>query len=338
MNLKNIFIESEPALSRAEILRMMGGPALPGIMLAVVIGLAAYFLGGVSLWFDSLIIALVLGVIFGAVIRSFSALFSVFLPGLIVAPIILIPLGLMAYGINLNFNDLLAIDFYLLVKILTVLAFGFALIILLSKWFKIDQKLALLLAIGSTVCGASAITIATPVVKANPDETSKALLINIIAGAIGVLAVFYGLSSYIISTDQFAIISGATAFQTAFAKILSSDLSKALASQAMIIKTMRVSLLIVVLPLASYIIRKRIFIPWYLFVFAGIGVLFSFVPEVKAYSGILKNVYGFIFPTAMAAIGLNTNIKAAFKDFYRGFFVVLATLAAVLAIFVYFVL
>ncbi|MEK7123682.1 MAG: putative sulfate exporter family transporter [Patescibacteria group bacterium] len=340
MNLKNIFVESEPILSRAEILRMLKGEAWPGIMLAVVIGLAAYFLGGVSLWLESLIIALVLGAIFGAVIRSFAGLFSVFLPGLIVAPIILIPLGLMAYGINLNFNDLFAVDSYLLMKILGVLAVGFALVVILSKLFKVDQKLALLLAVGSTVCGASAITIATPVAKANPDETSKALLINILAGALGVFLVFYALSSYVISIEQFAVLSGATAFQTAFVKILSSlgGLSKGLASEAMAIKTMRVLLLVAVLPLISYIGRKKIFIPWYLSIFVGIGVLFSFVPSAAPYAGDLKKFYGAVFPIALAAIGLNTNFRAALKNFSGAFFAVLISLLVVLGIFIWVVL
>lgn len=340
MNLKNIFVESEPVASGREILRMLKGEAWPGILLAIVIGAAAYFLGGVSLWFDPLIIALVLGVVFGAIVRSFAGLFSVFLPGLIVAPLILIPLGLMAYGINLNFNDLLTIDPYLLAKILAVLAVGFGLIVILSKLLKIDSKFALLLATGSTVCGASAITIATPVVKANPDETSKALLVNVLVGTLGVFAVFWFLSSGIVSVEQFAVLSGASAFLTAFVKILSAlgALSKSLAAHAMVIKSMRVSLLVVVLPMISYIIRKRIFIPWYLFIFIGVGVLFSFVPEIKPYSGTLKTVYGLIFPVAMAAIGLNTNIAAAFKEFSRGFAVTLVSLAVVLALFVYFVL
>lgn len=340
MNLKNIFVESEPVLSRAEIFRMLAGEAWPGILLAVVIGLAAYFLAGVSLWFDSLIIALVLGIIFGAVIRSSAGLFPVFLPGLIIAPIILIPLGLMAYGINLNFNDIFAIDSYLLMKILAVLAVGFGLVAVLAKLFKVDQKLALLLAVGSTVCGASAITIATPVVKTNPDETSKALLINVLVGAFGVFLIFNALSSDIISIGQFTVLSGATAFQTAFVKILSSlgDLSKGLASEAMAIKTMRVLLLVVVLPLISYIARKKIFIPWYLSIFVGVGVLFSFVPAAAPYAAALKKFYGVIFPVALAAIGLNTNLKAAFKNFSGAFFAVLISLLAVLGIFIWIVL
>lgn len=340
MNLKNIFIEAEPTVAGREILRMLKGEAWPGLLLAVVIGAAAYFLGGVSLWFDSLIIALVLGAVFGVVVRSFAGLFPVFLPGLIVAPLILIPLGLMAYGINLNFNDLLAVDSYLLAKILAVLAIGFGSIVVLAKLLKIDSKFALLLATGSTICGASAITVATPVVKANPDETSKALLINVIVGAIGVFAVFWFLSSGIVSIEQFAVLSGATAYQTAFVKILTSlgVLSKTLAAEAMTIKTMRVLLLVVVLPLISFIVRKRIFIPWYLFVFIAVGALFSFVPEAKIYQNVFKSAYGFIFPVAMAAIGLNTNVAAALKEFSRGFAATLASLAVVLALFVYFVL
>lgn len=340
MNLKNIFVESEPILSRAEIFRMLAGEAWPGILLSVVIGLAAYFLGGVSLWFDSLIIALILGVVFGTIIRSSAGLFPVFLPGLIVAPIVLIPLGLMMYGINLNFNDLFAVDFYLLMKILGVLASGFALVVVLARLFKIDQKLALLLAVGSTVCGASAITVATPVVKANPDETSKALLINVIVGALGVFAIVWFLSSGIVSVEQFAVLSGATAFQTAFVKILSSlgDLSKGLASEAMAIKSMRVLLLIVVLPLVSYIARKKIFIPWYLSVFVGVGVLFSFVPAAAPYAGALKKFYGIMFPIAMAAIGLNANLKVALKNFSGALLSVLISLLAVLGIFIWIIL
>ena len=318
MSLQTVFF-GEDAQWRAEDI----GPAVtagtPGIIVAILIGAAAFIvcntkkfgLPDISFmkFIDPLVLAIFLGMVFRSVLAP-TPVFTKLIPGIILAPYLFVPFGIILYGNQLRFDQLAKVHPITLAWMLVVMAISFALIFLLGmKVLKLPTPLALLLSVGSAVCGASAITVVSPVVEADPDEMGTALITNTLL----VIACLFTLKAMasMVAPDTFARAAGALLQQTGFVH-LAVDKGP-LQDLAMAIKTTRVGLLIVIIPAISYILTKRIFIPWYMVLFVLMGILFSTTTFAPAVSDTIKLAYGLIFTTALASVGLNANIMSVLK-------------------------
>lgn len=72
---------------------------------------------------------------------------------------------------------------YTLVSILVIFALG----LLLTKLFKVEEEVALLITVGTAICGGSAIAAVTPVLRARPASVSVALGVVFILNAIALI-------------------------------------------------------------------------------------------------------------------------------------------------------
>ena len=63
----------------------------------------------------------------------------------------------------------------LLGVILATMALGLTVIYLLARWSNMSRELSLLLSVGTTICGGTAIAIIAPLISAKEEETSYAI-------------------------------------------------------------------------------------------------------------------------------------------------------------------
>lgn len=314
MKIPNIFFDDNPRFRKEEIISMIiKGTAIPGLLLAFFIGIIAYFISTINPLLDALIVAVILGLFLRFLIRNNESLLKTFLPGILISPIILIPIGIILYGRNLNFVQLTILSPVVLLQLLLLVFLTFILIWVFGKLFGINKKMRLLLGAGSAICGASAIAILFPVIKANPDDMSKALITNTIIGILGTL-IFLLLFFPYLSNITYATLSGTLLPQTGFVKIAVSPLENTILDYTLAVKSVRVLLLAVVLLTLSYIARKKFYVPWYIILFMGVGILFSFVPSLAVLVPTVTILYKFLFTSALASIGLNTDIKPVIKE------------------------
>lgn len=299
---------------------------LPGLIIVVVIGLVAYYLSQFYIIFDSLVVGLLLGMI----IRLILGASPRFLPGLEAAPYLFIPLGIVLYGANLNLHKLSVVTplawLQLIVSAITI----FWLASFLEQWLKIGGKTSILTAVGTAICGASAIIMASPIVKAKKEDTGKALLVITIWGLIGVFLYPFIQKLLAMPENAYALFTATTLPQTGFVKMAALFLGKSVETLALSIKVARTALIIPVLIIFAVIFRKEgedgepaitelktKVIYWALAGFILLGLLFSFIPELIPYAKTIQPWSAILWTLALTSIGLTIELKSLLKELFR---------------------
>ena len=81
--------------------------------------------------------------------------------------------GVILIGASLNFKDFRTQGVRMLAVILVTMTVGFVVIYTLARIFKLPATLSTLLAVGTTICGGTAIAITAPLVQAKEEETKE---------------------------------------------------------------------------------------------------------------------------------------------------------------------
>lgn len=127
--------------------------------------------------------AIVIGLVVGNACAA-SRWFKVFAPGIDLYELFL-KIGIALLGVRFVFGDLLKLGGLSLVLIGMELAIAGSFMVYLGKRFGLGPKLTALLAIGSSVCGVSAIIAAQGSIDADDEEASYAIGAILALGAVG---------------------------------------------------------------------------------------------------------------------------------------------------------
>lgn len=298
---------------------------LAGFILAIVVGLFAWWIAG----FHKALDALVVGIVLGMVIRTFLGERAYLLPGLEFAPKFFIPLGIILYGVNLKFHKLIVVPGIFWLQLIIGMVVIFLVAVYLGRKLGIRDQLSLLIATGTSICGASAIALATPLVKADSEETGASLITITIFGLIGMFLYPLAITYFELSKTGYALLCATTLHQTGLVKTAAFAMGKDCLYLALSIKMARTALIIPIIGfLCWYTGRKttegspererreekkeKFFlfrIPWFLWVFVLVGFLVSFIPTLAPLAKTLKPWAGFFWTFALTSIGLTVDLK-----------------------------
>lgn len=286
-----------------------------GLLLACFIGGIAYLIELIvgSPLVESLLIALVIGIIVRTVIGDNKKL----TPGFTLAPLVFIPLGAMFYGaVNLNFVKFAKVDIRFIILLIIIMFVYFGVVFLLGKLLKQRKQITCLVATGSAICGASAIIITAPALEAEADDISISLISVFLAALFGLFILFPFLTSLFDMGERlYALFSGMTLQFTGFVKAATGALGKETQTLALSVKGVRYLGLLIAVPLFSSVIKKRFHIPWFLWLFLGAGLIFSFLPTIaKSLNQIFKPSLIVLWSIALSGVGLNADLKALLSD------------------------
>ena len=293
------------------------------MLLACVIGVTAYFIKTISgsPIADPLLVAMIIGIVIRAILprQSGSKLNLTF------ATMLFIPIGIPFYAVkNLNFVKFAKIETSMLILLVVIMLVYFLVILLLGRVLKLKKEITYLTATGSAICGASAITITAPAVKAKSDDISISLLSVAVAGLVALFVILpFCATALGLSNKTYGSLSGAILQFTGFVKAavhnapyLSDEMpAKQIASMALSLKAARYLGLLIAIPLFASLVQKKFHIPWILWLF-----LISGVVGTSIYTGnkvfytdrlipAITPVYNISWAIAMAAIGLNADIR-----------------------------
>lgn len=311
----------------------------PGVLLACILGYGAYLAKDIGP--KGLIDPLILAIFVGMIVRLLVGRHKVLLPGINLAPSVLIPIGILFYGAaHLNFKKFFEISgTELFIEVLAVITF-FAVILYVSKMINLKKQIGYLVAMGSSVCGASAIAITAPVVKAEPDDVAVALLTVAVIGCVGLWVIIPYLSSTLEMNEHlFAMLCATILPFTGFVKISLAGIKETMKSVyeiGMSAKALRLGALVIAIPALSIYEEKKFHIPWYIIGFILCAVVFSYAPMLsKVFTPIIKPWATILWSIAMAALGLNANLKVFFSE--NGLKAIFAAFVGLLAVIVLFV-
>jgi len=264
--------------------------------------------------------AAVIAIVLGILLRNFKLVPKTFLPGIKAFEKILI-LGIVLIGASLNFKNFASQGLHILVIIVVTMAVSFFVIYFLGKVFNLPSALAILLSVGTTICGGSAIAVTAPLIKAKEEETSYAIGTIALWGLIAII--FYPKIAQLLGvTDlNFGIFAGTAIHSTpqvVGAGFIFSDLA---GKTATAVKLVRNCFMVPLAFLIAVWYTRRVLktqksedthiniakaFPWFLFgyfIMAGMNTLGYFTPEgvnVFNYAG------RFLILVGLAGIGLNT--------------------------------
>ncbi|MFC2170206.1 YeiH family protein [Acidobacteriota bacterium] len=147
----------------------------PGWLFMLAVGIMATYISKlVVVGGKNPIEAAVLAIIIGILIRNFGLVPTACFPGIKAFEKILI-LGIVLIGASLDFRNIASQGINLLFIILITMTISFFVIYFLGKAFKLPMTLSILLTVGTTICGGSAIAVTAPLIKAKEEETSYAI-------------------------------------------------------------------------------------------------------------------------------------------------------------------
>ncbi|GAA5042826.1 YeiH family protein [Nocardia callitridis] len=286
----------------------------PGLALSALVATAATLLAKLVPVVGAPVLALLGGVLFGALVRGKTTATELFAPGFELARHHLLSAAIVLLGLGLPVGAVLSVGRDTAVVLVGTAAVGAVAALLLGRALAIDPDSAVLVAVGTTICGASAIAAATAVLRPERHRVGYALgtifLFNVLAVLIyPPLGHLFGLSQ-----PAFGLWAGTAINDTSSVLAAGAAYGAVAAQFAVIVKLVR-SLLIVPMCLGLQLTRRdtatktplwRIF-PLFvvLFVLASVIAGTGLVPV--ALTSQLASVSGWLIAAALAAIGAAMN-------------------------------
>ena len=242
----------------------------------------------------------------------------------------LLRLGVILYGFHLTFQDVARVGMAgVVIDVLVICSTFFMAWWLGTRVFRMERNTALLIGVGSSICGAAAVMATEPVVRGRAEQVTVAVSTVLVFGTLATLLypALYQLNQHWgwlpVSAQAFGIFTGSTVHEVAQVVAAAHSISPETADTAVIAKMVRVMLLAPFLVLLSISLarthrvssgdhqaRRRITVPWFAIGFAAVTLLHS---TVALPSGVVEWLLGFdtlLLAMAMAALGLTTHIAA----------------------------
>ncbi len=316
---------------------------LPGLLLALVLAVAGQFLSdfiGVSLMGlpKSPISAIMMAILLGILIRNTLPMPELFRPGIRFGLVRVLRFGIVLLGIRLSLAEAGAIGLQSLPVIIGTVTAALLIVTFLARKVGLSGRLGTLIAVGTSVCGATAIVATAPAIAASDDEVSYSIACITLFGVIAMLV--YPFAGYwIFSGDAVAVglFLGTSVHETA--QVAGSGLvyqqyytdPQAL-DVATVTKLVRNLGMLIIIPLMSIIYHRNssvseqapkwwTMIPLFVIGFAAMSLLRTIGDSGERAFGVLepatwnqivsvtKQVAEICLAVAMAAVGLGTSIK-----------------------------
>lgn len=176
-----------------------------GIGLAVVVsvaaGHAADWLGESILGFErSPVSAIMMAIIIGMVVANSVQLPNSMLPGLNFCTTTILRIGIMLLGIRLSLLGAGRFTVVALPFVIFAIAAGLMTLGLLGRYLGLSRQLSGLIAVGTSICGCTAIVATAPLIKANESEVSYSIACITLFGLVAMF--MYPLLAYSLFADQ----------------------------------------------------------------------------------------------------------------------------------------
>ena len=335
----------------------------PGICLSAFIALVGIifsnYFGIEILKFDkSPISPIMVAIVIGLVISNIFNISEKFKKGINFSISNILKFGIVCLGIRLGLSDIINLGLVALPIILICIVAALMTVRFFKKRIEVSDRMSILIAVGTSICGSSAIVATAPAINASKEEVTYAIA-NITL--FGILAMFFYpfIAYYIFNGDEYlaGLFIGTSIHETAQvagAALIYTDQYNAVKTMdvATVTKLARNTCMLLIIPLMAFIYHKNsndiqkikdfsilklfpIFILGFIVmgIFRTIGDI-SLASSGYSYGFLSSNVWALIIDNirqiaeisltiAMAAMGLSTNLRSlstlGVKPFCIGF-------------------
>lgn len=286
---------------------------LPGLGLAALIALAAMAVQRAS--GIGALSPMVLAMLAGIALRNTRGVAPAFAPGIGFALRPVLRAGIVLLGFRLTFAQVAELGGPGLAVIVAVLIGTFLFTKAAGRMLGVDARLAELIAAGSAVCGASAVLGVNTVTRARDADVAYAIACVTLFGTLSMLGFPLLASALQMSDTQLGLWAGASIHEVA--QVIGAGFAKSdLAGQAgTVAKLSRVMLLAPLILSLGALARRggatdtgRAPMPWFVFGFIAAVAIASTGALPEAAQPTLATLASFLLTTALAAMGLETDL------------------------------
>ena len=305
-----------------------------GLLLCLVIAIPSWLLGKQFPIIGGAVIAIIAGMIVTLFIKDKTNLAS----GIKFTSKKILQWAVILLGFGLNLTVILKTGAQSLPIICCTIATSLIVAYIMCKALRIPSKISILIGVGSSICGGSAVAATAPVIDADDEEVAQAISVifffNVLAALLfPTLGSLLGFTTS--SGEAFGIFAGTaindTSSVTAAASTWDSmwGLGSATLDKAVTVKLTR-TLAIIPITLVLALIRtkkesqkegkkvsiKSIF-PFFILYFIGASIITTVAVNLGVPTDFfhpIKELSKFFIVLAMSAIGLNTNIVKLIKS------------------------
>lgn len=298
---------------------------LRGMILVVVIAIVAHYLGSLFPLVGGILFAIILGLILG----SLWDVSPIYQSGITFVVTKLLKLAVVLLGISLNLNAIVDIGRQSIIVVVTSVILGIALTYWFGKLLKLDRTLTLMIGIGTSICGTTAISCVKGILDAKEDETAYAISTIVFFNLIAFFVYPFVGQLLNFNAIDFGIWSGTAVHDTSSAVAVGFAYSSEAGDVATTVKLARTLFLLPVILILPALMSnqkkgsvknslKNAF-PWFILWFLFMSILNSlgfFSEGLQAFS---NDFAKFIIVMVMAAVGLQVNLKGFVKLGYKPF-------------------
>ncbi len=289
---------------------------VPGLIVVFLIAVLSKSIDGyLSTWIK--LEALTIGIILGMLYANTIGVQDSLKPGIQYSLKKLLKVGIVLLGFKLNFHALIELGPKMSMVVILFVPIVLMFASFLGKKMGIGSKLAILIGVGSSICGASAIVAMAPTINADDDEAIIAVGVVSLLGAVGVLA-YSAIAAVSTMTDiQYGIWAGLSLQGVAHALAAAFARGDVAGEMGTFIKMERVLMLVPMSVILGSIFSKgnssgskRASFPMYVlyFVIAGVVASTGLIPE--SILKLLGKASGYLILMSMIAMGLMVNFAS----------------------------
>ena len=295
----------------------------PGLALVAALGLVALLVEGAErAWLGYPIIeALVAAILIGMIVRNVVRLPAATDAGASYAAKGVLEFAVCLLGATIDLRQVLAAGPALLGAIALGVGGGIAVSYTLGRALGLHGKLAILVAVGNSICGNSAIAVVAPVIRADKKDVASSIALTAVIGVVLVLSLpalvgLVGLDFY-----QYGVLAGMTVYAVPQVIAASFPVSVLSGEVATLVKLVRVLFLGPVVLFFSLLARREAaatatpgkrpaLVPWFIAGFVALALLrfVGLIPEPTALG--IKEVSRLLTVLAMAGLGLGVEVAA----------------------------
>jgi uncharacterized integral membrane protein (TIGR00698 family) len=326
---------------------------VPGVLLLIAVGLLGKYaqIGWKSLarqehWTVPDIEYVLWAIVFGLLVTNTVGLHRVFRPGVQTYEFWL-KVGIVALGVRFVLGDVVKLGGISLVQILVDMVVAGAIILAAARLFGLSGKLGSLLAIGTSICGVSAIVAAKGAIRARNSDVGYAIAAILALGAVALFTLPLLGHGIGLTDHEFGLWAGLAVDNTAETTATGYLYSEQAGKIAVLVKSTRNALIgFVVLGFALYWasrgqadhvapgLRARASFIWekfpkFVLGFLAVSAIATAGWLSKGQSANIANVSKWAFLLTFAGVGLNTNIRELVRTGWRPLVVAVVGLVVV---------
>lgn len=311
----------------------------PGILLSACVAIVAMIFSTIIP--GDLIGATVMALLVGMALNPILRRYQQFNAGVSYTAKIILRLGIVLMGVNMNFAEVMDVGKYSLFVMIFTMATAFGAGNLIGKMFGMNWKLTNLLSVSTAICGGSAVAAVGPVIKAKDEDLAYAISSTFIFDILTVVVIPWIGISLGMSGKGYGLWVGTAVNDTSSVVAAGYAFSEFAGNTAVIVKLTRTLFIIPYVLIFSFITErleakteggqrsvsgdlKRIF-PYFIVLFLVVVALRSTGIIPSTLIPALSKTSKFCMVMALSAIGLKTSFgdikDIGFKPMILGFIV-----------------